>query len=168
MRSRRAGLRRVERQFAVWRRRRERRRIPTGLWDAAVGFLAEHSSSEICRALGLNATRFREAREALRHAGEGVRKDVQPRGALRATGAPRTSGERADRPLGAFVELQPLAGGPGELRFGPVSGLRAQACRLTIEGPRGVLPISLPAVEGESAELVRRCIFRALGERSAA
>jgi hypothetical protein len=99
-----------------------RSRRPTELWDAAVELLAKHSSSEIRRALGLNATRFKETREARRHAGEGIRKDVQPRGALRATGAPRTSGERADRPLGAFVELQPLAGGPGELRFGAVLG----------------------------------------------
>jgi hypothetical protein len=64
MRSRRAGLRRVARQFGVWRRRREGRRIPTELWDAAVGLLAEHSSSEICRAPRLNATRFKEAQEA--------------------------------------------------------------------------------------------------------
>lgn len=168
MRSRRLGLRRVEKQFGVWRRRREGRRIPTALWEAAVALLAEHSSSEICRALGLNATRFKEAREARRHAGEGCRKDVRRSGAVRTRRAIRTSRERAGRPLGAFVELPPLAERPSGLRFGAASEPRAQACRLTIEGPSGALTISLPAVEGELAELVRRCVFTALGERSAA
>jgi hypothetical protein len=168
MRSRRPGLRRVERQFGVWRRRREGRGIPTELWDAAVALLAEHSSSEICRALGLNATRFKEAREARTDAGKGCRKDVRRSGAVRTTRALRTPRERADRPVGAFVELPPLAVRPSGLRFGAVSELRAQARRLTIEGPTGVLTISLPAIEGEIAELVRRCIFIVLGERSGA
>jgi hypothetical protein len=168
MRSRRPGLRRVEKQFGVWRRRREGRRIPTELWDAAVALLAEHSPSEICRALGLNATRFKEAREARRHAGEGCRKDVRRSGAARTTRALRTWRERVGRPLGAFVELPPLTERPSGLRLGAASELRAQACRLTIEGPTGALTISLPAIEGEFAELLRRCIFTALGERSAA
>ena len=167
MSSRRPGLRRFEKQFGVWRRRREGRRIPIELWDAAVALLAEHSSSEICRALGLNATRFKEAREARRHAGEGRRKDVRRSGPVRTTRALRTSRERAGRPLGAFVELPPLAEHPGGLWFGAASE-RAQGCRLTIEGPTGALTISLPGIEGEIAELVRRCIFSALGERSAA
>jgi signal recognition particle subunit SEC65 len=168
MRSRRPGLRRVEKQFRVWRRRREGRRIPSELWDAAVALLAEHSSSEICRALGLNATRFKEAREARRYSGEDRRKGVRRSGADRTPGALRTSRERAGRPLGAFVELPHLAEHPSGLRFGAAPALRAQACRLTIEGPTGTLTISLPAIEGELAELVRRCIFTVLGERSAA
>ncbi len=168
MRSRKPELRRAEEQFGVWRKQREGRRIPTKLWDAAVALLPEHSSSEICRALGLNATRFKEAREARRHAGEACRKDVRRSSAVRTTRAFRLSRERAGRPLGAFVELPHLAEHPSGLRFGAAPALRAQGCRLTIEGPTGALTISLPAIEGELAELVRRCIFTALGERSAA
>ena len=66
------------------------------------------------------------------------------------------------------MELPPLAERSSGLRFGAASEVRAQGCRLSIEGPTGALTISLPAIEGELAELVRRCIFTALGDRSAA
>jgi hypothetical protein len=168
MRSKSPGLRRVEKQFGVWRRRREGRRIPSELWEAAVALLAEHTSSEICRVLGLNATRFKEAREARTHAAQDRRAGIRRSGVVRATPALRTTSERAGRPLGAFVELLPVAERPSGLGFGAASGLNAQGCRLTLESRTGVLTISLPAIEGELAELVRRCVFGALGERSAA
>ena len=48
--------------FEQWRKDRRSRAIPDGLWDAAIGLLDEHSATDICRALGLNHSRFNQAR----------------------------------------------------------------------------------------------------------
>ena len=167
MRSRRAGLRRVERQFRVWRRRREGRRIPSDLWDAAVALLAEHEASEICRVLGLNPTRFKVAREARTGATLGGHRW---RGSARAARPKpgRSSRERGGRRPGAFVELPPVTAISGRLQFGAVSEPGTQACRVIVESPTGTLTVTIPAIGPELAQLVRRCVAAALGESPAA
>jgi hypothetical protein len=169
MRASRAELSRVERQFRVWRKKREGRRIPRELWDAAVGLLAEHSSSEVCRVLGLNPARFKVTREARRGADDGRRRRG---GTGRATARPApgrwTSRGGSGLPSGAFVELPPVAASSGGMELGATLRQGAQLCRLSIEGPMGALTITLPAIERDLADVVRRCVAAALGEPSAA
>lgn len=173
MRSSKLGLRQVASDLGVWRKRREGRRIPTELWDAAVALLAEHSSSEICRVLRLNPTQFKKAREARGVAvgmglcGRRGQRNASRGSARRAWARPRSRG-RSDSRAAAFVELPALSASSGVAPFGGAFKHGLHVCRLSIEGPMGALTITMPAVERDLADIVRRCVAAALGEPSAA
>ena len=164
MRSKGDGLGEVERQFLAWRRRRQGRRIPAELWDAAVALVAEHSSSEICRVLRLNQARFKEAREARIGVGQrnGRRRVVRPEAERRAANG------QPGLPLSAFVEMPAVTASAGAMQLGAVSRLAAHGCRLSVETPQGVLSVELPAIDHDLVALVRRCVMAAVGEGSAA
>jgi hypothetical protein len=87
MRSKQRDLDGVVAKFEGWRVRREGRAIPDDLWDAAITLLGRHTASGICRALGLNPSRFKQKRES-----QGLRGRVTRRRTADAVGRPGGSG----------------------------------------------------------------------------
>ena len=112
MRSKKAELEDVVKQFEAWRAKPHGRLIPEELWKAALGLLDRYAPSTICSHLRVNAARFKQVRES----GGAVvgEKRFKGHGRTGATGrSPRTVQDRsaAERvtalaPSGnAFVEL---------------------------------------------------------------
>lgn len=93
-------------KFERWRKDRPSRAIPDELWDLAVGLLDEHSATDICRALGLNHSRFKEAR-----AERVVRRRRRVAARRRRSGVSRKASE--------FVELMPVRLGLGPRLLAP-------------------------------------------------
>ena len=122
-------------KFAQWRKDRRSRAIPDDLWDAAISLLDVHSATDICRALGLNHSRFNQAR-----AERGAQRYERVSSRRRRSGASRKAG--------GFVELMPVRLGAGvavpsgEGTHGmgvpaPASG----GWRLTVESATGTLSL---------------------------
>lgn len=163
MRSTRPDLERVLAEFAAWRAKPRRRRIPDRLWTAAVGLLDRYSASLICRQLRLNSTRFQQARDAR----GGVARPRRPAG--RRTGAPdrvmpRTRGR-------VFAELPPLAvAGAGGIMPAPMSDAprRAAACRLIVESAGGTLTVVTAMPPPGLVDAVCRVVLGALADRAGA
>jgi hypothetical protein len=131
--TKRVDLDSVVAKFEQWRRDRRSRAIPDDLWDSAIGLLGLHSATDICRALGLNHSRFNQA------CGE---RGAARRG--RVTG--RRPGSGTSRKAGGFVELLPVRMGPGAVvpSGGGAAGMGAAApapagWRLTVESAAGTL-----------------------------
>lgn len=59
-----APLQRMRERFEGWRKTRDRRAIPEGLWTAAVKLAAEHGIHRTARALRLNSQSLRRRVEA--------------------------------------------------------------------------------------------------------
>jgi len=141
MRSASAGLESVARRFEAWRLARPRRRgLPDRLWRAAVGLLDRHTPSAICRRLGLNASRFKRAREDFGGAGSAA--------LARGDGGRPSKRKRREIPRArrAFVELPSLGlVRPGQELEAP--GMRAE-CRVVLEGVAGArLSVELARVD---------------------
>jgi hypothetical protein len=116
-------------KFEGWRKDRRLRAIPDELWDLAVGLLDEHSATDICRALGLNHSRFNEAR---------AERVVRRRRRVAAR-RPRSG---ISRKAAEFVELMPVRLGPGG---GGTLGMGVPApggWRLTLESGTGTLSLA--------------------------
>lgn len=169
---RRRDLEAVVGKFAQWRRNRRRRPIPEDLWAAAIGLLDTHGVSEVCRALGVNHSRFNEVRarrskEADRRA---ARCDVaarsrRPEGVARRSAPAHIAGE-----ANGFVELLPLRLGPGGAvmsgngthRMG-VPAAAADGWRLTLESATGTISLvtrgSGAATGGDLVETLSRLVI---------
>ena len=141
-------------RFEGWRARREGRAIPDDLWDAAIRLLDGHTPTAICRALGLNATRFKQMREA--------------RGVIASGRMRRRAAALVARPEGSgFIELAPprLVRGVGMApRVERTHG--ASGCRLTLESAAGTLSVETAAPGQELIEAVCRFVLGALGDGS--
>lgn len=61
-----------------------------------------------------------------------------------------------------------MAASSGGIQLGASSRQGTHVCRLSIESPMGALTVTIPAIERDLAEVVRRCVAAALGEPSAA
>ena len=151
MRSKRMDLDGVVARFDGWRRTRRGRAIPGELWKAAVGLLGEHNSSAVCRALGLNASRFKQMREArggLGLAGRSSRGKALPRRTTRreANGFVELPSAKAAALLGGIA-------GPGD-RMPDDSGLR-----LTVEYGSGTLSVVSTAPGATWLEAVSRLVL---------
>ena len=153
MRSRGREFDGVVAKFEGWRAKRQGRAIPGDLWDAAIQLLDKHTATAICRALGLNPTRFKQMREA-----RGV--SVGRRAARRRVAATVAPGEGS-----GFVELAPpklgILGGLAP-RAEPVHG--GAGCRLTLESAAGTLHVVTAAPESALVEAVCRYVLSALGD----
>jgi hypothetical protein len=148
MRSKKAELEDVKAQFAGWRRERRGRAIPENLWKAALRLLNRYSSSTICAALGLNASRFRQVRETRKKNAELAPRRGRPgRAQRRAVGLERGPSLEQFSPMGpggsAFIELPSLGVGSSSLMAPSLGEVeRAGAgCRLTLENAFGRLSI---------------------------
>jgi hypothetical protein len=150
MRSKGRELDGVVAKFEGWRAKRQGRAIPDDLWDAAIQVLDGHTATTICRALGLNPSRFKQMREA-----RGVR-------VVRA--ARRRSATTVAPPAGnGFVEL-------AAPRLGLLGGLAPRAepayggtgCRLTLESAAGTLQVVSAAPGSALVEAVCRFVLGAL------
>ena len=64
MRSKKAELEDVVKQFEAWRAKPHGRLIPEELWKAALGLLDRYAPSTICSHLRVNAARFKQVRES--------------------------------------------------------------------------------------------------------
>jgi len=168
MRSKKPDLEDVKAQFASWRRERRGKSIPENLWRAALRLLERYSSSTICAALGLNATRFKQVREggswkAKRSPGR-VRRGRAQRRALRLVRG-RSPAQVLPIPSGgpAFIELPSVGvGSSGLLARASSEVERAGArCCLTLESALG--RISVITLRGPEEGLVEAVCRWALG-----
>lgn len=153
MRSRGRELDGVVAKFEGWRAKRQGRAIPDDLWDAAIRLLDGHTTTAICRALGLNATRFKQVCE-----GRGV--SVGKRAARR-----RAATTVAPREGSGFVELAAprlgLLGGTAPRAEPAYSGT---GCRLTVESAAGTLHVVTASPESALVEAVCRFVLGVLGD----
>jgi hypothetical protein len=166
MRSSRPDFAKVVSQFEGWRRRRQERRIPEELLDAAVGLLAEHPATAICRGLRLNSSRFKQAREAregsskCRRAGGAGRRDRRTK-TLRAS----LTRKRLGSDGGGFVELAPVSWDGGLVRPKATSlPGAATGWQLSLENAAGTVTIILRAPDSGLIDAVRRQLLSALGD----
>ncbi|MGH9460906.1 MAG: hypothetical protein ACRD1X_06785 [Vicinamibacteria bacterium] len=145
MRAKKPDLERVKAEFVAWRRERRGRAIPEQLWGAALRLLDRHSSSTICAALGLNATRFKRAREAGSGKANGFRDKRGGRRDQRAeVGRDRGTSLEPISPMSpAFIELPPLGVGGSSLMAGGLGEVEraGSGCRLTLESAFGSLSV---------------------------
>lgn len=154
MRSRGRELDGVVAKFEGWRAKRQGRAVPDDLWDAAIRLLDGHTATAICRALGLNPTRFKQMREAR---GVSVGRPSARRRAATIV-APREGSS-------GFVELTPP-------RIGLLGGMAPSAepahggtgCRLTLESAAGTLHVVTGAPGSALVEAVCRFVLGALGD----
>jgi len=148
MRSTRRDLEAVVAKFAGWREKRQGRTIPDELWDAAIKLLDGHKATEICLALGLNPTRFKQMREARLGRRVARRRPV-------AVAAPVGNGffELARPRIGLLGEKAPTA--PAYVGTG---------CRLTLETAAGTLHVVSAAPGSALVETVCRLVVGALGD----
>ena len=156
MRSTRRDLDGVVGKFEGWRATRQGRAIPGELWDAAVGLLGDYKASVICRALGLNPSRFKHMREERR--GNARRRAGGRRGAL--------VGSRVGD---GFVELAPpkvgLLGGLALCGNGTPG---ASGLRLTVESAGGTLSVVTGAPGPAWVEALSRLALSVLVDGSRA
>ncbi len=169
MRSKKAELEDVVKQFEAWRAKPHGRLIPEELWKAALGLLDRYAPSTICSHLRVNAARFKQVRES----GGAVvgEKRFKGHGRTGATGrSPRTVQDRsaAERvtalaPSGnAFVELPQFGMGLGGGMMTPPLGEvqhGASRCRLTVESAAGSLTVVTASGEGENELVEAVCRF---------
>ena len=169
MRSKKAELEDVVKQFEAWRAKPHGRLIPEELWKAALGLLDRYAPSTICSHLRVNAARFKQVRES----GGAVvgEKRFKGHGRTGATGrSPRTVQDRsaAERvtalaPSGnAFVELPQFGMGLGGGMMTPPLGEvqhGASRYRLTVESAAGSLTVVTASGEGENELVEAVCRF---------
>ena len=152
MRLTRGDLEGVVAKFESWRATGEGRGIPDELWDAAIRLLNEYTASAICRALGLNASRFKQMREARR-----VRVGGRVTRRHGAVAVVRREG-------GGFIELAPPRLGSGMARPSAELTHGARGCRLTLESTAGTLSVVTAGPGPELVETVCRFVLGALGD----
>jgi hypothetical protein len=163
--TKRVDLDSVVAKFEQWRKDRRSRAIPDELWDSAIGLLALHSATDICRALGLNHSRFNQAR------GERGAAPPASRKARRGRVTARRPGSGTSRNASGFVELMPVRLGPGRAvppgGGGTVGmGMPTPApagWRLTVESAAGTLSLvtrgSSSAPGGDLVETLCRLVI---------
>jgi hypothetical protein len=153
MRSTRGDLADVVAKFASWRTKRKGRAIPEELWDAAIQLLDGHTATGICRALGLNGTRFKQVRE-----GRGVR--VGRRVARRRAIAAGPAGN-------GFIELAPpRVATLGGLMHGSELPHIGSGCRVTVESAAGTLHVTTAVPGPALVEALCRLVLGALGDHA--
>ena len=148
MRSKKPDLEEVLEQFEDWRAKPHGRLIPNELWKAAVSLLDRYSPSTICSRLRLNATRFKQVREASIAKPNGAlarRRLGQAEGRSVRLSGRTASGLNTTLAMGrnAFIELPALGVGRGTKS---PSTLRAveqvpTGCHLTLESAYGTLSV---------------------------
>ena len=174
MRSRKAELSEVEKQFESWRSKPHGRLIPEELWNAAVGLLDRYTPSAICRHLRLNSARFKKVRKT--HGAvvsakrlKGGQRRVSGVGSLsKKPGRSGTEQVSAIAPSRtAFVELAHGMGLSGGMMTPPLNSVQGEGtmCRLTVESASRSLTVVTSNREGENelVESVCRFVVGALG-----
>lgn len=153
MRSMGSELDGVVAKFAGWRAKRQGRAIPADLWDAVIRLLDGHTTTAICRALGLNPTRFKQMCEAR---GVSVGRRVARR---------RVATTVALREGSGFVELAlPRLGLLGGTAPRPEPAYGGRGFRLTLESAAGTLHVVTASPESGLVEGVCRFVMGALGD----
>ena len=170
MRSKKPGLEEVLEQFETWRAKPHGRLIPDELWKAAVSLLDRYSPSTVCSRLRLNATRFKQVREAGRAKANGALARRRRGQAEEQSGQPgkRTSGQMTTFSAGGngFLELPPLDIGRGMMSATLREYERVPAgCRLTLESAIGTLSVvTSRSSECELVEAVCQFVLGAMVE----
>ena len=150
----------VAARFAGWRAGRTSRAIPRELWAAAARLVGRYGVSDVCARLGLNASRFKEMREALGTTAESG--DVGP---VATSRSPATGGAAG----GGFLELPALRVSPvGRATVAPESVGGADGdCTLVLDGGSGIrLTIALRQSDPEMVHAVCQLVLNGVVDRS--